>query len=78
MKKKKKIQALTLRIYFKKCSFIDLELFEIGCLRIVLGYITIGLVFFPLWRGRGYHADPPRINYLQKAQPKSHTVEIDN
>ena len=46
--KKKKIQALTLRIYFKKCSFIDLELFEIGCLRIVLGYITIGLVFFPL------------------------------
>ena len=38
----------TLRIYFKKCSFIDLELFEIGCLRIVLGYITIGLVFFPL------------------------------
>ena len=43
-KKKKKFQALTLRIYFKKYT--------------------------------GGHTDPPRINYLQKAQPKSHKVEI--
>ena len=39
-------------------------------LRILLSFINIGLVLLPIWglAGGGY-TDPPRLNYLQKAQP---------
>ena len=45
-------------------------------LRIVLNYINILLVLLQIWSLGNGHADQPRINYLQKAQPYCHNVEI--
>ena len=40
-------------------TFSDLELFYIGCLRIVSSYTNTGLVFLPVWKLGEGSTDPP-------------------